>query len=289
MSVEPIGLDAEVEALLVEAGLPVSDLSDGRDLTLLGVREDGRLVGVAGIEVHGPVGLLRSVAVTPARRSAGLGLDLVSSAETWAAGHGLESLYLLTTTAAGFFARLGYEVTPRAEAPAAIAATSQFAGLCPRSATFMRKLVTPRAAFELQRFVAAQSDGVHERAVDELRGGRKRSHWMWFIFPQLQGLGRSAAAVRYGISGLAEARAYLAHPLLGERLRQCAGTLEALGCGASATDIFGTTDAMKLRSSLTLFAAAAGSGSIFERLLGKYFDGQRDERTLGLLETQAGV
>ena len=143
--------------------------------------------------------------------------------------------------------------------------------------------------FDLERFVEAQSSGIHECAVAELRGGRKRSHWMWFVFPQLQGLGHSSTALRYGITGLAEARAYLAHPLLGERLHECADALEALDCGASATDIFGSTDALKLRSSLTLFAAAAGPGSIFERLLGKYFDGQRDERTLGLLEKQAGV
>jgi len=284
MSVESIGLDSEVEALLVEAGLPVSDLSGSHDCTLLGVREGGRLVGIAGIEVHGSVGLLRSVAVTPARRNDGLGLSLVSNAEAWAAGHGLESLYLLTTTAAGFFARLGYEVTPRSEAPAAIAATPQFARLCPRSATFMRKVMIPRHAFDLQRFVAAQSGGIHERAVNELRNGHKRSHWMWFIFPQLQGLGHSSTAVRYGITGLAEARAYLAHPLLGERLRECARALEALDSGASATDIFGSTDALKLRSSLTLFAEAAGPGSIFEHLLGKYFDGQRDELTLGMLQ-----
>jgi uncharacterized protein (DUF1810 family)/N-acetylglutamate synthase-like GNAT family acetyltransferase len=289
MSVESIGLDAEVEALLVEAGLPVSDLSGSHDCTLLGVREGGRLVGVAGIEVHGSVGLLRSVAVTPARRNDGLGLNLVSNAEAWAAGHGLESLYLLTTTAAGFFARLGYEVTPRSEAPAAIAATPQFARLCPRSATFMRKVMAPRDAFDLQRFVAAQSGGTHECAVNELRNGRKRSHWMWFIFPQLKGLGHSATAVRYGISGLAGARAYLAHPVLGERLRQCADALEALDPGPSATDIFGSTDALKLRSSLTLFAEAAGPGSIFERLLGKYFDGQRDELTLRMLEKQLGA
>jgi uncharacterized protein (DUF1810 family) len=137
--------------------------------------------------------------------------------------------------------------------------------------------------FHLRRFVEAQSSGIHECAVAELRGGRKRSHWMWFVFPQLQGLGHSSAALRYGITGLAEARAYLAHPVLGERLHECAAALEAVDPKVSATDIFGSTDALKLRSSLTLFAVAAGPGSIFERLLGKYFDGQADDLTLGML------
>lgn len=141
MRAETISLNTEIEALLTQAKLPVSDLSISRSLNLLGMRESGRLVGVVGIEVHGEFGLLRSLAVTPARRNAGLGLDLVSNAETWAAERGIKTLFLLTTTAAEFFARLGYEAIPRSEAPAAIAATEQFANLCPVSSTFMRKVL----------------------------------------------------------------------------------------------------------------------------------------------------
>lgn len=134
-----ISLSAEVEALLIEAGLPVSDLPGSRSLNLLGAREGGRLVAVVGIEVYGEVGLLRSLAVAPGRRNTGLGQGLVASAETWAAEQGVKTLFLLTTTAAEFFARLGYEVIARSEAPAAIAATAQFADLCPASSTLMRK------------------------------------------------------------------------------------------------------------------------------------------------------
>ena len=139
--------------------------------------------------------------------------------------------------------------------------------------------------YDPNRFISAQ-EGVYDRALAELRSGLKRSHWMWFVFPQLRGLGHSATAQRYGITGLAEAQAYLQHPVLGTHLNECAEVLEALDRGNSATDIFGPTDAMKLRSSLTLFAQAAGPGSIFERLIGKYFDGQRDERTLAMLQPQ---
>jgi uncharacterized protein (DUF1810 family) len=146
--------------------------------------------------------------------------------------------------------------------------------------------MTTHDPFDLERFVMAQSGGTHEHAVAELGRGHKRSHWMWFVFPQLRGLGRSATAMRYGITGIDEARAYLAHPVLGPRLQECAVVLDGL-TGSSALDILGPTDAMKLRSSLTLFAEAAGPGSVFERLLGKYFAGERDDRTLGMLQLQA--
>lgn len=139
MHTETTSLSADVEALLAGAGLPVADLAACRSLTLLGVREGGRLAGVVGVEVHGSDGLLRSLAVEPARRDAGLGTRLVADAEAWAAGQGVRTLYLLTTTAARFFAQRGYEEIPRAAAPAAIAATAQFAGLCPSSSAFMRK------------------------------------------------------------------------------------------------------------------------------------------------------
>jgi uncharacterized protein (DUF1810 family) len=139
--------------------------------------------------------------------------------------------------------------------------------------------------FDLERFVAAQS-GVHERAVAELSSGRKRSHWMWFVFPQLAGLGHSARAQHYGITGLDEARAYLAHPVLGVRLQECSAVLEGLDPGLPASSIFGYPDDLKLRSSLTLFARAAGPGSIFQRLLDKYFAGQPDDLTVALLQMQ---
>jgi uncharacterized protein (DUF1810 family) len=140
--------------------------------------------------------------------------------------------------------------------------------------------------FDLERFVAAQAGGVHERAVTELRGGYKRSHWMWFVFPQLRGLGRSAMASRYGLTGLAEARAYLEHPVLGPRLLECAQTLAALDAGHEAGDIFGSPDDVKLRSSLTLFAQASGPDSIYEHLLDRYFAGAPDDRTLAMLQSQ---
>jgi len=140
--------------------------------------------------------------------------------------------------------------------------------------------------FDLERFVEAQAGGIHERAIAELRSGRKQSHWMWFVFPQMKGLGCSAVAVRYGITGIDEARAFLAHPLLGARLHECAAILDALDSRHSAFEIFRSPDDLKLRSSLTLFARAAGPGSIFERLLEKYFDGQGDDLTLAMLQLQ---
>lgn len=140
MCTEIISLSKEVKTLLAEAQLPVSDLHEKRNLVLLGIREQGRLVGVIGVEAYGAVGLLRSLAVVEARRRSGLGRCLTAAAEQWAAEQGIKTLYLLTTTASEFFARLGYEVIPRSEAPAAVAATAQFSGLCPASSTFMRKV-----------------------------------------------------------------------------------------------------------------------------------------------------
>ncbi len=136
----------------------------------------------------------------------------------------------------------------------------------------------------LQRFVEAQA-GVYERALDEIQQGCKTSHWMWFIFPQLEGLGRSPMAQRYAIRSLVEARAYLAHPLLGSRLRSCVAVLQALG-RTSAEAVFGPVDAMKLRSSLTLFAAAAPDEPLFAAALDRWFDSRPDERTLRGLEAQ---
>jgi uncharacterized protein (DUF1810 family) len=138
--------------------------------------------------------------------------------------------------------------------------------------------------FGLDRFVAAQDrGGTYEAAVAELRAGRKRSHWMWFVFPQVAGLGQSPMSQRYAISSLAEARAYLAHPILGTRLIESARIV--LGReGRSASDIFGGIDAIKLRSSMTLFARADPDNPAFGEVLEKYFGGVPDEATDRLLE-----
>lgn len=136
--------------------------------------------------------------------------------------------------------------------------------------------------FNLERFVTAQSNS-YETALAELAGGQKRSHWMWYIFPQIAGLGHSAMAQRYAITGLDEARAYLAHPVLGPRLREICQQLLQLE-GQTAHDIFGSPDDMKLRSSMTLFSAAEGGNSAFDKVLEKYYRGQQDSRTLGILQ-----
>src|SRR5215204_2145581 len=121
--------------------------------------------------------------------------------------------------------------------------------------------------YDLERFVSAQDGGgTYARAVEELRRGRKTSHWMWFVFPQVAGLGFSATSRTYAISSLDEARAYLAHPVLGPRLRECAGIVAGLR-DRSADSVFGGTDAMKLRSSMTLFARAAPDEPVFRQVL----------------------
>ena len=130
---------------------------------------------------------------------------------------------------------------------------------------------------DLERFVKAQdSAGTYQRAVAELRGGRKTTHWMWFIFPQIAGLGRSEMAQAYAISDLADAQAYLAHPILGPRLIECAEIVAAQQ-GRSAEQIFGGVDAIKLRSSMTLFAHAAPDQTIFQQVIDQYYDGQDPE------------
>ncbi|ORA84652.1 DUF1810 domain-containing protein [Mycobacterium malmoense] len=135
--------------------------------------------------------------------------------------------------------------------------------------------------FDLNRFVRAQAP-VYRGVVEELRGGRKRGHWMWFVFPQLSGLGSSPMADRYGISGLDEARAYLRHDLLGPRLRECARLVNGVQ-GRSAAEIFGSPDDLKLRSSMTLFARAADDNEDFTALLDRYYDGREDPLTVARL------
>jgi uncharacterized protein (DUF1810 family) len=132
--------------------------------------------------------------------------------------------------------------------------------------------------FDLERFVDAQA-GVYDRVCGELRAGRKRSHWMWFVFPQIRGLGSSEMAVRYAISSLDEAKAYLGHDVLGVRLRECAGILIGVQ-GRTVEEIFGYPDDLKFHSSMTLFAKAAEEEGVFQEALRKYFGGAMDGGTL---------
>jgi uncharacterized protein (DUF1810 family) len=136
-------------------------------------------------------------------------------------------------------------------------------------------------AYDLNRFVAAQ-ERVYDDVRDELRRGRKSSHWMWFIFPQIAGLGRSEMSRQFAIASLDEARAYLAHPVLGARLRECAGLVLATPA-RTAEEIFGPIDAVKLRSSMTLFHRAAPGEPLFTEVLGRYFEGVPDPATDALL------
>ncbi len=135
----------------------------------------------------------------------------------------------------------------------------------------------------LERFVLAQDDrGIFAQALAELHAGRKTSHWMWFVFPQVEGLGRSATARHYALSGLEEARDYLGHPVLGPRLRQCCEAVLAIE-DASAEQVLGPVDAMKFRSSMTLFARTAPDEPVFNEVLEKFFGGRADARTDELL------
>lgn len=135
--------------------------------------------------------------------------------------------------------------------------------------------------YRLSRFVEAQ-EPVYETVLRELEHGRKESHWMWFIFPQIAGLGHSPTAQRFAVSSLDEARAYLAHPLLGSRLIQCTRTVNAVR-GRTAHQIFGSPDDMKLRSSMTLFRKAASDPEPFTTAIDRYFDGEADQRTLDIV------
>jgi uncharacterized protein (DUF1810 family) len=137
--------------------------------------------------------------------------------------------------------------------------------------------------FVLTRFVTAQNDGgTYARVVEELQQGRKRTHWMWFVFPQIHGLGHSSTARRFAITSLAEARAYLRHPVLGPRLLECAGIV-AQTRGGTMEDVFGPVDAMKLRSSMTLFMRAAPEEPLFRSVLERHFAGLPDAATDGQL------
>lgn len=135
--------------------------------------------------------------------------------------------------------------------------------------------------YDLNRFINAQ-DGIYDRALVELRGGLKRSHWMWFIFPQIDGLGFSQTTRHYAVKSLEEAKRYLGHAVLGARLTECTEAVLAVQ-GRSVSDIFGYPDDMKLQSSMTLFELVAGPSSVFERVLEKYYQGKRDARTLQIV------
>jgi uncharacterized protein (DUF1810 family) len=140
--------------------------------------------------------------------------------------------------------------------------------------------------FDLARFVKAQEVS-YDRALSEIRRGAKRSHWMWFIFPQIDGLGSSPTAKHYAIKSPEDARQYLAHPVLGPRLLECADAVLSVE-GRSASEIFGSPDDLKLRSCMTLFESVAGPGSAFGRVIDRYYQGQRDSKTHELLAGMEG-
>ena len=142
--------------------------------------------------------------------------------------------------------------------------------------------MNPDDPYDLNRFLIAQ-EGVYERALAELKEGQKRTHWMWYIFPQIDGLGYSPTAKRYSIKSVEEALQYLVHPVLGKRLLECTEAVVALKSG-SLSEIFGYPDDMKFKSSMTLFEKIAGSGSVFSFALDRYCHGERDATTLRLLE-----
>jgi uncharacterized protein (DUF1810 family) len=135
--------------------------------------------------------------------------------------------------------------------------------------------------YDLNRFISAQ-EGVYDRALAELRDGQKRSHWMWYLFPQIEGLGHSPTTRHYSIKSLEEARQYLVHPVLGPRLKECVEAVLAVQ-GQTAADIFGHPDVWKLQSSMTLFALVSDPGSIFDQVLDKYYEGKRDSKTLQIV------
>ena len=140
----------------------------------------------------------------------------------------------------------------------------------------------PVEPYNLQRFIDAQERD-YRAALAEIRAGRKRSHWMWYVFPQFHGLGFSPTTVHFSIKSADEARAYLEHPVLGSRLRECADALLALD-GCSAHQVFGSPDDLKLKSSMTLFARVSPGGSVFEQVIDRYYDGQQDRMTIELLD-----
>lgn len=151
-----------------------------------------------------------------------------------------------------------------------------------RAARVEEEDMTTADPYELIRFVAAQ-EGAYAAVLNELGRGRKEAHWMWFIFPQIVGLGNSVMAERYAISGVDEARAYLAHPILGPRLQECAEAVLAVECG-TAEAILGHPDCLKLRSCVTLFDLVSPPGSVFRRVLDRFYNGQSCELTRAIVQ-----
>jgi uncharacterized protein (DUF1810 family) len=143
-------------------------------------------------------------------------------------------------------------------------------------------MINTNDAFDLSRFTSAQ-ENIYDSVLGELRNGRKRTHWMWYIFPQIDGLGHSATSKHYAIKSLEEARQYLNHPVLGHRLLECTEAVFAVE-GRSASEIFGYPDDLKLKSSMTLFAYVAAPDCVFSRILDKYFNGEQDALTLQILD-----
>ncbi|MDJ1185752.1 DUF1810 domain-containing protein [Roseofilum casamattae] len=141
--------------------------------------------------------------------------------------------------------------------------------------------MTDSDRYNLKHFLGAQAT-IYEKVLAELKAGRKTSHWMWYIFPQYRGLGSSMMSQKYAIQTLDEARAYLEHPVLGQRLLECTATVLGIE-GRSAYEILGTPDDLKLRSCATLFAIVSPPDSVFEQLLNRFYDGDRDSKTLQLL------
>lgn len=242
------------------------------------LEEDGTVVGSYGLyRVDDSTCELRKMYLAPTVRGRGWGRRLLEDALAQAGRLGCTTICLETASvlhaAIALYRRYGFE--PYAAAH-----------LSPRcDQAYRRGLPGAADPHDLRRFVDAQAP-VYAAALAELRAGRKRTHWMWFVFPQAAGLGASATAQRYAIGSRAEAVAYLAHPLLGTRLRECAAALLAVE-GRGAEQIMGFPDVLKLRSSMTLFAALAEPGDPFAAVLKKYYGGERCARTLAFFAAPA--
>lgn len=247
---------------------PIADIAHHiREQTVLVAREGERIVGAARGLVEGAVCTLRGVIVEPDCQGRGIGAALLRAIE---AAHPDVVRFDLTTNTlvpgnVAFYERHGYQVVERTKYKARIVLAQ------------MSKPGPGADPFDLQRFVEAQA-GNYAEALQELRAGRKRTHWSWYVFPQVRGLGTSPMSVRYAIAGLPEARAYLAHPVLGPRLRECVEAMNSHS-GKSAEDILGEVDAMKFHACVTLFARVSDLGTPFLAALTRFFGGRQHEAT----------
>lgn len=233
-------------------------------------------VGFIILTLAGPFpGYVQTVCVSPEHRGRGVGTQLLAFAEERIFRKS-PNVFLCVSSfnvdARRLYERLGYVLVGELK-DYVVAGHSEL---------LLRKTRGPLSEFsddpyDLDRFVRAQAAD-YDRALSELRDGRKRSHWMWYVFPQIEGLGNSPMSHRYSIKSAAEARAYLGHPILGPRLRECAAVVLSI-VGRSALEIFGSPDELKLRSCATLFARVSDDG-VFEQVLTKYFKGQHDSETL---------